>query len=247
MLYGECRHATRDDHGWVSCATVVRPSEKLRGANYPGKVPFAPTGMIEDLIRFVYHARSQPAEMAGCRHRTRPMSITFASERRLVAADEFEPIVRSHYPVVETLSRDELVDLARWLRERRARARDIARSRRRAVRGKADPRGGATEAASERGLLAKKQVYANALKRVNARLATTQATERRALALANLQAALGRKQAAVPHHPQPGQTANAGFRLKRSAERRRVIQAARIGSVSQSVRGAQAARDSRAV
>jgi hypothetical protein len=174
------------------------------------------------------------------------MSITFASERRLVAQDEFEPIVRSHYPVVEELSREELVELARWLRERRARARDIVRGRRRVARGKADARGGAAETASERGLLAKKQVYANALKRVNARLATIEAAERRALALARLQAALGRKQAAVPHNPQPGQTAGTGFRLKRGAERRRIVQAARIGSVSQSVRNAQAARDSRA-
>jgi hypothetical protein len=166
------------------------------------------------------------------------MSITFASERRLVAQDEFEPIVRSHYPVVEELSREELVELARWLRERRARARDIVRGRRRVARGKADVRGGAAETASERGLLAKKQVYANALKRVNARLATIKAAERRALALARLQAA-------VPHHPQPGRTAGTGSRPKRGAERRRVIQAARIGSVSQSVRNAQAARDGR--
>jgi hypothetical protein len=173
------------------------------------------------------------------------MSITFASERRLVAQDEFEPIVRSHYPVVEELSREELVELARWLRERRARARDIVRDRRRVARGKADARGSATGTASERGLLAKKQVYANALKRVNARLATIQAAERRALALAWLQAALGRRQAAVPHHPQAGQTAGTGLRLKGAAERRRVVQAARIGSVSQSVRNAQAARDSR--
>jgi hypothetical protein len=175
------------------------------------------------------------------------MSITFASERRLVAQDEFEPIVRSHYPVLEELSREELVELARWLRDRRARARDIARGRRRVARGKAEARGVAAEAASERGLLAKKQVYANALRRVNARLATIEAAERRAAALAGLQAALGRKQAAVPHHPQPGRTADSGFRLKRGAERRRIVQAARIGSVSQSVRNAQAGRDGRAV
>jgi hypothetical protein len=173
------------------------------------------------------------------------MSITFASERRLVAQDEFEPIVRSHYPVVEDLSREELVELARWLRERRARARDIMRGRRRVARGKAETRGGAADTASERGLLAKKQVYANALKRVNARLATIQAAERREQALARLRDALGRRQAAVPHHPQPGHSANTGLRLKRSAERRRIVQAARIGSISQAGRDAQAARDSR--
>jgi hypothetical protein len=81
------------------------------------------------------------------------MSITFASERRLIAQDEFEPVVRSHYPVVEGLSREELMELARLLRARR----------------------------------------------------------------------------------------------KRTAKRRRIVRAARIGSVSQSVRNAQAARDSRAV
>lgn len=155
------------------------------------------------------------------------MSITFASERRLVAEDEFEPIVRCHYPVVEELSRAELVELVRWLRERRA--RDIVWGRRRVARGKAEARGGTADTASERGLLAKKQVYANALRRVNARLAMIQAAERRALALANLHAALGRKQAAVPHHPQPGQTADTGFRMKRGAQRRRIIQAARDG------------------
>src|SRR4029077_18855821 len=106
--------------------------------------------------------------LTGAAQGTKPMSITFASERRLVADDEFEPIVRSHYPVVEELSREELVELARWLRERRARARDIVRGRRRVARGKADARGGTADTASERGLLAKKQVYASALRRVNA-------------------------------------------------------------------------------
>ena len=175
------------------------------------------------------------------------MSIAFASERRLVAQDKFEPIVRSHHPMIEDLSREELVELARWLRERRARARDIVRGRRRAARGKGDVRASAADPASERGLVAKKQVYANALKRVNARLATIQAAERRELALARLREALGRRQAAVPHHPRPGHSENAGLRPKRSAERRRIVQAARIGSVSQAGRNAQAARDSRAV
>jgi hypothetical protein len=42
--------------------------------------------------------------------------------------------------------------------------------RRRARRGKAEPRNTAAESSSERGAAAKKQIFARALKRVNARL-----------------------------------------------------------------------------
>jgi hypothetical protein len=173
------------------------------------------------------------------------MTIALASERRLLAQDEFEPIVKSHYPVIETLSREELVALGRWLRERRARARGIIHDRRRVVRGKGAARGTATETASERGLAAKKQVFSNALKRVNGRLAKMEDARRRALLRERLQAALGRKQAARPSHPPSGPAANRGMRVKQTAKHRRVLQEARIGRVSQSVRDAQAVRDAR--
>jgi hypothetical protein len=173
------------------------------------------------------------------------MSISLASERRLLAQDEFEPVVRSHYPLIEEFSHHELVDLARWLRDRRARARDIVHGRRRVARGKAQSRGTASETASERGLSAKKQVFANALKRVNGRLATMAAAAHRAEVKARLQAALGHKRAAIRHHPQSGATANTGLPARRSDNRRKALQAARIGRVSQAVRDAQAARDGR--
>jgi hypothetical protein len=173
------------------------------------------------------------------------MTIALAAERRSLAQDEFEPIVKSHYPVVETLSREELVALARWLRERRARARDLIRGRRRVTRGKAATRGTASETASERGLAAKKQVFSNALKRVNGRLAKLEDARRRTLMRERLQAALGRKQAATPAHPPSGRNASRGLRVKQTAHRRKVLQEAQIGRVSQSVRNAQAVRDSR--
>lgn len=173
------------------------------------------------------------------------MSITLASERRLLAQDEFEPVVRSHYPLIEGLTHQELVDLARWLRDRRGRARDIVHGRRRVARGKVESRGTANETASERGLSAKKRVFANALKRVNSRLARMRVAAHRAEMEAKLQAALGRKRAAIRHHPQSGATANTGIPARRSDNRRKVLQAARIGRVSQSVRDAQAVRDGR--
>lgn len=51
------------------------------------------------------------------------MSIGSAGERRLLAKDEYEPVTRSHSPELRGLDRAELVQLARWLRERRNRAR----------------------------------------------------------------------------------------------------------------------------
>jgi hypothetical protein len=174
------------------------------------------------------------------------MGASFATERGLLAEDELAPVQSSHYPALEGLSHDDLVALARWLRDRHGRARDIIRGRRRVRRGKAEGRGTATESASERGLAAKKQVFARGLKRVNARLAQLAAERKRARALEALQAALARRRAAPVHHPQGGLTAGVGMAAKPREKRRGIITGSRIGSVSQAGRMAQAARDARA-
>ncbi len=109
------------------------------------------------------------------------MGIPIAAERRLLSEDELGPVARSHYPELESLSRDQLIELARWLRSRRARARDIVRHRRRVSRGRAEPRNPAAETPSERGLAAKKQVFSHSLRRVNARLNHLLAEEKHAL------------------------------------------------------------------
>ena len=174
------------------------------------------------------------------------MGASFATERGLLAEDELAPVQSSHYPALEGLSHDDLVVLARWLRDRHGRARDIIRGRRRVRRGKVEARGTATESASERGLAAKKQVFARGLKRVNARLAALAAERRRARALEAMRAALARRQAAPVHHPQGGPTAGGGMAAKPREKRRGIITGGRIGSVSQAGRLAQAARDARA-
>jgi hypothetical protein len=97
------------------------------------------------------------------------MGVEFSAERRLLAEDELDPIRRSHYPGLEQSTHAELIELARFLRARRNRARDLISDLRRTRRGKGGVGGGLS---SERGLAAKKQVYARALKRVNARIQT---------------------------------------------------------------------------
>jgi hypothetical protein len=173
------------------------------------------------------------------------MGASFATERKLLAEDELAPVQSSHYPALEGLSHDDLVALARWLRDRHGRARDILRARRRVQRGKAEARGRAAESASERGLAAKKQVFARALKRVNARLAQLAAEQKRARAQAALEEALAKRRAMPVHHPQGGWTPRGGMVAKPREKRPGIVTGGRIGSVSQAGRVAQAARDAR--
>jgi hypothetical protein len=173
------------------------------------------------------------------------MGVEFAAERRLLTEDEIGPVISSHYPALAELPADELAGLARWLRERHARARDLIRGRRRVHRGKAEARGTAAETASDAGLGLKKQVFARGLKRVNNRLAEEKAKQRRARMTEGLRAALARRQAAAATHPDAGDTAHAGARAKSTARRRGIVTGGRIGSVSQAGRVAQAGRDSR--
>ena len=132
----------------------------------------------------VLHRHVIPAYMEEVR-----MGIPIAAERRLLSEDELGPVARSHYPELESLSRDQLIELARWLRSRRARARDIVHHRRRVSRGKAEPRNPAADTPSERGLAAKKQVFSHSLRRVNARLNRLLAEEKHAGQRARLPAA----------------------------------------------------------
>ncbi len=173
------------------------------------------------------------------------MGVEFAAEQGLLAESELGPVRQSHYPVLEELPREDVVDLARWLRGQHGRVRDIIRDRRRVRRGKAEPRGATPETPSERGLAAKKQVFARALKRVNARLSQISAAARRASSIAAMQEALHRKRTGPVHHPVAGQTSAQGMRALRNRKARPVVHGAKIGSVSQAVRNAQAARDTR--
>lgn len=170
------------------------------------------------------------------------MGVSYANEHGLLAEDEIGPLQRSHFPQLEAETREGLGELARWLRDRRARARDIIHDRRRARRGKGAA-AGTDGAASERGLAAKKQVYARALKRVNARIEALIAERKRGERLAKLHAALDRVQSTPAPHPSGGATRARGMATIPSRKARSVIHPGRVGSVSQQGRNAQARRD----
>ncbi|QDJ10692.1 Hypothetical protein HVPorG_02431 [Roseomonas mucosa] len=169
------------------------------------------------------------------------MSIPVAGELGLLSKGEYAPILQSHYPHLESLSQEETLGLARWLREQRNRSRDLVRQRRRARRGK----GPGPAESSERGLAAKKQVFANALKRVNARLDTLNAGKRRVRNAERLRAALRRREEAPTHHPGGGRTAGEGMTPTRNRGIRVKVDPREVGRVSQFVKNAQARKDRR--
>lgn len=94
------------------------------------------------------------------------MATTIAAERHLLG-DDFALVEPSHYPVLGTLPAEEARALAHRLREHRNRLKELLHANRRARRGKGEPR---AAAGHDTAITRRKQVFAAALKRVNARL-----------------------------------------------------------------------------
>ncbi|MBS7812905.1 hypothetical protein [Roseococcus pinisoli] len=175
------------------------------------------------------------------------MAIRSRPPKDILTGAELDAVQQSQHPGLKTLGHADLVSLARRLRDHRTKARDIARSRRRVQRGKAEPRGaGATP--DESGVLVKKQIFAAALRRVNARLehltSETKSEARRERTTELLRSALAAKEASEPHHPGPGRTARKGMRSVENEVPDLPLDPRQIGSVSQQVKNAQAKRDS---
>ena len=171
------------------------------------------------------------------------MSTSIADERRLLAADEYERVARSHYPGLAGLQRDEALDLVRWLREQRGKFK--GQIHRHVRRGKAAAREETDKPASERGLAAKKQVFARALKRANGHLDRLLAAEKRAAMRAGMEAALERKRRAPRHHPSSGRRARGGAQPIENPKGADIVHPSTVGSISQAGRVAQARRDSK--
>ncbi len=137
------------------------------------------------------------------------MAITRKEEQRLVSHEEAVLLAPSHHPELGQLSPEDLRALAERLRAQQHRARDLVREATRARRGKGEARGAATSA--ER-FSEKKQVFAAALRRVNAQFQRAEDARRSKRAAKGLRQALQRRRAAQPHHPQPGRHAGQGMR-----------------------------------
>jgi hypothetical protein len=173
------------------------------------------------------------------------MSIPCKFERSIVSYDEHEIILRSHHPEIYDAGLDDLKTLRQRLRDMRNRERSLARENRRAVRGKGAPRGGSFPGTAEHPLQ-RKQVFAAALKRVNKEIGRMQKLDARIAHIEAARRALAMRRAAqFPARPPAGVTASEGMRALPSRRRQTRVPPAKIGSMSQATKNAQAARDAR--
>lgn len=118
------------------------------------------------------------------------MARSRKQEERHLTKEELALSDRARQPGLREMKQQDVVDLARRLRERRDRARDLSRDRRR----KARAAGGRTHD-GESGIERKKALLAAAMKRVNRELDRRRAGARQETAQRNLRKALRRKQA----------------------------------------------------
>jgi hypothetical protein len=173
------------------------------------------------------------------------MSIPCKFERSVLSYDEHELVLRSHHPGIYDASLDDLRALRLRLREMRAKERTLAHANRRAVRGKGAQRGASFPGTAE-SPLRRKQVFAAALKRVSKEIGRMHKLEARTAHIEAARRALAMRRAAqFPPRPAAGDTPREGMRPLPSQRRRTRVPPAKIGSISQATKNAQAARDAR--
>lgn len=171
------------------------------------------------------------------------MSISRKDERSLLSHEERTIIDRTHHPEIDSSTIEALRDLRRDVRAMRDKERGLAHEKRRIARGKADPRGGSFPGTYDRPKR-RKQVFANALQRVNRAVERSEAAASRAALAESQQRALAMKRAKRPHHrPANTRTATTGPSTVENSKRRTRTHGAKVGSVSQQGKKAQARRD----
>jgi hypothetical protein len=173
------------------------------------------------------------------------MSIPCKDERALLNHDEIKIVAATHHPAIYDLDARKLRDLQKQLRSERGKAQTLSRQKHREARGKAAARGKSFPATAEQPAR-RKQVFANALKRVNRELvrlhkleAKTEHVEAAHRALAQL------RSANFVHHPASDRTAGTGMQPVVSLKRRQTLPRSKVGSVLKANNVAQAIRDAR--
>jgi hypothetical protein len=173
------------------------------------------------------------------------MALSFKAEAALLRQDELELVRTSHHPFVHELDLTQLQDARSRLRDWRDKERTLAHHKRREARGKGDARGGSFPGTAEYPKR-RKQVFASALKRVNKELERLSVAEARAAHTSAAHRALALRQAAgVTHRVEQNRTSNEGVASLPSRKNRTVVPPAKIGSVSQQGKNAQAKRDAK--
>jgi hypothetical protein len=173
------------------------------------------------------------------------MSIPCKSERSLLSHEEYAIVASTHHPAIYDAGLDDLRSLSKRLRDLRDKERTLSRGKRREARGKGAARGATFPGTAEHPYK-RKQVFVSALKRVGKEIFRREKLAAHADHVEAAHRALALRRAAqFPARPAAGYTAHEGMRSLPSQRRRTKVPPAKIGSVSQATRNAQARRDAR--
>ena len=173
------------------------------------------------------------------------MSIPCRSERSVLNQEELEMVSATHHPAIYALDGKNLHALQVRLREQRSKTRTLARQRQREMRGKADQRGKSFPGSAEQPLK-RKQVFANALKRVNKEIDRLRKFETRTAHVEAARRAFALSRSAkFIEYPAAGTAAHTGMPPLATARRRTKVPRSKIGRVSQATKVSQAIRDAR--
>ena len=173
------------------------------------------------------------------------MAITRKEEERALSKDERELVERSHHPVLQEISDADLSSLVKLVRERRDKAADLAKQRRREMRGKGDPRGSAPSTSDE-GSKLKAEVLAMAMRRLNKEVERRRRMAASVSLVENARKALLMKQEVGEIGPDfNSRHAHKGMRSNKSDRRENLVRPMELGRQRKAGKVAQAKRDGR--
>ena len=173
------------------------------------------------------------------------MAITRKEEERALSKDERKLVEQSHHPVLQDLPDAELSSLVKLMRERRAKAADQAKQRRREMRGKGQSRG-ATPSSADDGSKRKVEVLAMAMRRLNKEVERRRRMAASVSLVENARKALHMKQEAGEKGPTfNSRHAHKGMRKVATSRRKNLVRPVELGRQRQAAKVAQAKRDGR--
>lgn len=171
------------------------------------------------------------------------MSISQKDEQSLLSHEEYEVVKSAHHPAIYDLDKNALRELALRLAGYRDKAKTFARQKHREIKGTAAPRGKSFPGTADQPQR-RKQVFAQALKRVKKERARLHHLDVRAGNVETAHRALALRRASqFSHHPQADPTANPGQQAKGGAPKRVRTPRGKIGSILKANARAQAKRD----
>lgn len=171
------------------------------------------------------------------------MSIAKKAEKALLDHDEWTLVETTHVPKLATLTPQDLAAARTRLRALGDKERSLAHQVRRASRGKAEQRGGSFPGTYQRPK-ERKQVFAQAVRRLNSEAERRDAIASREAIVAQQSALLAARRARPSRRPANTPTASEGTSAITSSRSTARITGKRVGSVSQQNKRTQAKRDS---